>query len=96
MKLQVQRMKFLGHWLETVSKMHAMGLFAPDANQLTQIEGAAQNLVLTVDSLQKQGAFDHLPALRVKDEQMYLDIIGDSGHAVRGLELALGRGKVIW
>jgi hypothetical protein len=96
MKLQVQRMKFLGHWLETVSKMHAMGLFVPDANQLTQIEGAAQNLALTVDSLQKQGAFDHLPALRVKDEQMYLDIIGDSGHAVRGLELALGRGKVIW
>ena len=45
---------------------------------------------------QKQGAFDKLPEIRAKDEQIYLDIIGDSGHAVRGLELALGRGKVAW
>lgn len=96
LKLTVQRMKFLGHWLETISKMHAMGLFVPDDAQLTQIEGAAQNLVVTVDNLKKQGAFDNLPAIRKKDEQIYLDIIGDSGHAVRGLELALGRGKVNW
>lgn len=96
LKLSVQRMKFLGHWLETVSKMQAMGLFVPSPAQLTQIEGAAQNLVLTVDSLKKQGAFDTLDTLRAKDEQIYLDIIGDAGHAVRGLELALGRGKVNW
>ena len=96
LKLTVQRLKFLGHWLETVSKMQAMGLFVPDAVQLTTIEGAAQNLVVTVNDLQKQGAFDKLPEIRAKDEQIYLDIIGDSGHAVRGLELALGRGKVAW
>lgn len=96
LKLTVQRLKFLGHWLETISKMQAMGLFVPDAVQLTTIEGAAQNLVLTVNDLQKQGAFDKLPEIRAKDEQIYLDIIGDAGHAVRGLELALGRGKVAW
>lgn len=96
LKLTVQRLKFLGHWLETISKMQAMGLFVPDAAQLTQIEGAAQHLVVTVDNLKKQGALDNLPAVRKKDEQIYLDIIGDSGHAVRGLELAMGRGKVNW
>lgn len=96
LKLTVQRLKFLGHWLETISKMQAMGLFVPDANQLTHIEGAAQNLVVTVDALKKQGAFDRLPDIRAKEEQMYLDIIGDAGHAVRGLDLALGRGKVAW
>lgn len=96
LKLTVQRLKFLGHWLETISKMQAMGLFVPDAEQLTQVEGAAQNLVLTVNDLHKQGAFDHLQEIRAKDEQIYLDILGDSAHAVRGLELALGRGKVNW
>ncbi len=96
LKLTVQRLKFLGHWLETISKLQAMGLFVPDTAQLTTIEGAAQNLVVTVKDLQKQGAFDRLPDIRAKDEQIYLDIIGDSAHAVRGLELALGRGKVIW
>ncbi len=96
LKLTVQRMKFLGHWLETISKLQAMGLFVPDTTQLTAIEGAAQNLVVTVADLQKQGAFDHLDEIRAKDEQIYLDIIGDSAHSVRGLELALGRGKVNW
>ena len=96
LKLTVQRLKFLGHWLETISKMHAMGLFVPDAEQLTQVEGAAQNLVLTVNDLHKQGVFDRLVEIRAKDEQVYLDILGDSAHAVRGLELALGRGRVNW
>jgi hypothetical protein len=96
LKLAVQRLKFLGHWLETISKMQAMGLFLPDATQLTTIEGAAQNLVVNVNDLHKQGAFDRLPEIRAKDEQLYLDIIGDSAHAVHGLELALGRGKVAW
>lgn len=95
-RLLVQRMKFLGHWLETLSKMQAMGLFSPDDAQLRLIEGAAQNLALVVDALQKQGTFDQLPELRAQDEQLYLDIVGDASHAVRGLELALGRGTIAW
>jgi len=96
LKLLVQRMKFLGHWLETVSKMQATGWFVADEKQLVAIEGAAQNLTLVVDAIQKEGAFDRIEQIRAEDEQLYLDIIGDAAHAVRGLELALGRGTIGW
>lgn len=95
-KLLVQRMKFLGHWLETMSRLQILGLFTPDDLQLNQVEGAAQNLAVTVHDLEKQGTFDHLDALATADHQLYLDVIGDSAHAVRGLELALGRQKLRW
>lgn len=95
-KLLVQRMKFLGHWLETMSRLQILGLFTPDDGQLTQVEGAAQNLAVTVAALQKQGTFDHLDELQKSDPQLYLDVIGDAGHAIRGLELALGRQKLRW
>ena len=93
-RLLVQRMKVLGHWLETVSKLQAMGFFTPDEAQLHLIEGAAQNLVATVNDLEKAKVFGELGALRAKDEQLYLDVVGDAAHAVRGLELALGRGTI--
>lgn len=96
MKILAQRLKFLGHFLETSAKMQATGLYVPDEGQLRLIEGAAQNLTLTVDALQKMGVWDRLPELRKQDEQLYLDLVGDSAHAVRGLELALGRGTVRW
>jgi hypothetical protein len=88
--------KFLGHWLETTSKMQAMGLFVPTDPQMKSIEGAATNLVLTLDALRQQGTFDQLPQIRAQNEQLFLDIVGDSGHAIRGLELALGRGTIAY
>jgi hypothetical protein len=95
-RLLAQRLKFLGHFLESLSKMAAMGLYTASDDQATLLEGAAQNLALTVDALQKKGVFDGLAALRTKDEQLYLDLVGDSAHAIRGLELALGRQSVLW
>jgi hypothetical protein len=95
-RLLVQRVKFLGHWLETTSKMQAMGLFVPTDAQMKSIEGAATNLVLTLDALRQQGTFDQLPQIRAQNEQLFLDIVGDSGHAIRGLELALGRGTIAY
>ncbi len=95
-RLLVQRMKFLGHFLETISKMQAMGLFVPTDDQIRTVEGAAQNLVVTVEALKKAGVFDNMAPLREKDEQLYLDVIGDACHAVRGLELALGRSQMRW
>ena len=94
LKLTVQRLKFLGHFLESMSRMGALGLYTPDDAQLELLEGAAQHLVLTVTSLKKLGAFEKLDKLKVEDHQLYLDLVGDSAHAVRGLELALGRGKL--
>lgn len=96
LRLMVQRMKFLGHFLESISKMQALGLFTPDAAQLATIEGAAQNLTLTVSALDQYKAFDRLDEIRAAEEQLYLDIVGDSAHAVRGLELALGRGSIAY
>lgn len=90
-RLLVQRVKFLGHWLENASKLQAMGFFVPSDEQQRSIEGAATNLALTVDALKKQGTLDQLPEIRAKDEQLYLDIVGDSAHAIRGLSLAMGR-----
>ncbi len=95
-RLLVQRMKFLGHWLETMGKLQALGLYTPDEPQMQAIEGAAQNLVLVVEALQKRGTFDDMERLRTEDNQLYLDVIGDACHAVRGLELALGRGGIAW
>jgi hypothetical protein len=95
-KLLVQRVKFLGHWLETMSKLQALGLHTPTDAQLRLIEGAAQNLTLAVGALEKTGVFSGMEALRSEDEQLYLDVIGDSAHAVRGLELALGRQTLAW
>lgn len=95
-KLLVQRMKFLGHWLESMAKLQILGLFSPDDMQAHTIEGAAQNLALTVMELEKLGTFDHLDALKLSDHQLFLDVLGDSAHAVRGLELALGRQTLRW
>lgn len=95
-RLLVQRMKFLGHWLETMSKLQILGLFTPDEVQMHSVEGAAQNLALTVDALQKLGTFDRLDHLEDEDRQLFLDVIGDAGHAIRGLELALGRQTLAW
>lgn len=95
-KLAVQRMKFLGHWLESISKLQIMGFFTPDEMQLQIIEGAAQNLTLVIRELDEAGVFRNLDIVRVEDPQMYLDVVGDSAHAVRGLELALGRQTLRW
>lgn len=95
-KLAVQRLKFIGHWLETISKLQVMGIFTPDEQQLQGIEGAAQNLTLVVRELDELGVFTGLDAVGIEDPQMYLDVVGDSAHAVRGLELALGRQSVRW
>jgi hypothetical protein len=95
-RLLVQRMKFLGHFLETMGKMEAMGLYVPDEKQSQRLEGAAQNLVLTVEALKKTGTFDNMETLRQKDEQLYLDVVGDAAHALRGLRLATGAGTLAW
>jgi hypothetical protein len=43
------------------------------------------------------GTFQRLPAMKdTPQHQLYLDIVGDSAHAARGLDLALGTGEVRW
>lgn len=103
--LMMQRLKFLGHFLETTHKWAAMGLFRPNEDQDRIMREAAAQLVATVAVLQATGIYANLdkladPGLQqvypgvITNEQLYLDYVGDSAHAYRGLDLALGHGTV--
>jgi hypothetical protein len=94
--ITVQQLKFVGHWLESVHKMAAMKLFEPTENQQIAMGEAVRVLVETAKQLKRTGAMDNLDTLREGNEQLYLDIVGDASHAVRGLELALGRATVTY
>lgn len=90
--LMVQQLKFVGHWLESAHKLAIAELYAPDSAEQLLLAQAVGVAVDTTRELKALGAFDNLEQLRVKNEQLYLDVVGDSSHAIRGLELALGRG----
>jgi hypothetical protein len=95
-KLMVQRLKFTGHFLESMHTMAALGYYAPNAQQVALLEGTAKQVALVAQGLQKTGVLDELESLRAEDEQLYLDIIGDSAHAIHGLQLALGQRSVFY
>jgi hypothetical protein len=58
--------------------------------------GAAQQIALTTQALQAAGVFQNMETLRTQDEQLYLDVVGDAAHALRGLRLATGAGTLAW
>lgn len=89
-----QRLKFTGHFLESMHKLAAMGVYTPDAAQKELLEGAAKQVILTARALEQQAAFDAMDTLKVDQEQLYLDLIGDSSHAIDGLLLAQGKRSV--
>jgi hypothetical protein len=91
LQLRSQRLKFLGHFLETTHKLAAAGVFAPDEAQRAAMGRARVELGATVRALVTDGAFGRLPAIRSESEQLYLDLVGDSAHALRGLDLSTGR-----
>jgi hypothetical protein len=91
-----QRLKFLGHWVETIHKAAAMGLFEPTEDQKRQIGGASDELVRTVLIIEKMGVYGKLAEVRASNEQTYLDYVGDSAHALRALDIATGRGSVLY
>ena len=93
--LLVQRLKFLGHFLESTHKAAAMGLHKPDEAQQATLQVALRELMGTVDILQGGGAFKDLDRLRKANEQTYLDIVGDSAHALHGIDLATGEAGVL-
>ncbi|MEL6346288.1 MAG: hypothetical protein AAFV53_24470 [Myxococcota bacterium] len=93
-QLVVQQLKFTGHFLESMHKLAAMGLYTPSPAQKKVLEDAATRVALNVDRLHRMGIYDNLDALRAKNEQLYLDVIGDSAHALHGLKIALGQDVV--
>ncbi len=98
-----QRLKFLGHWLETTHKILATRLCEPTPEDAAATERVATELVRTVAALDQLGVWKDLPTLRTDPryakvprgpEQLYLDLVGDSAHAVRGIDLATGVGTL--
>ncbi len=92
--LLAQQLKFVGHWIESVHKMMALELYTPTSVEQAQIYAANDALIATVKRLKAMGAFDNMPQLREKNPQLYLDLVGDSAHALKGLDLATGQGSV--
>ena len=89
-----QRLKFTGHFVESAYKLAALGLYVPTDDQKAIMDRAMDELVRTVEILERGEVFAKLDEIRQQDEQRYLDFVGDSAHAVRGIDLALGRGTI--
>jgi hypothetical protein len=87
-KVEQQRFKFIGHFVELTYKLAAVGAFEPSEAERELMIEAVRDLVLDVIHLRKLGVFENLDALRKSDRQMYLDYVGDSAHAFHGLEIA--------
>jgi hypothetical protein len=92
--LTVQRLKFVGHWVETSHRLAAQGFLGADAR--AEVDRAEAELVASVRMLQDTGVLERMPALRAEREQTWLDVLGDSAHAAYGLDLGSGAARVVW
>lgn len=90
LKLLSQRLKFTGHWLESMTRLVLFGFAADDAATRADLARGAAELARSAELLAQEGAWDQLPKIRAADGQLYLDLVGDAAHAVRGLRLARG------
>lgn len=81
----LQQLKFLGHFLETVHHMHRWGLITPSKTQRAQIRSAIKLTVVSIMLLQRLGWYERIPLLQQRSYQLYLDLLGDSAHALHAL-----------
>lgn len=79
-----QMVKFYGHFLETTGRLKAEAGFEPTPEQMRDIYTARGQLALAVRQLDGLGAFERMDHLRETQRQVWLDLIGDSCHAVNG------------
>lgn len=94
--LLAQRLKFVGHFLETAQKMTMLGLYTPNQQQIGMMQGALDQLVLTIVALQREGVYQSLYNIKVTDPQLYKDIIGDSAHGLYAIYLFTGDRRVYY
>ena len=92
LRLHIQRLKLTGHTLETLHKLSATGLLPAELK--AHLRPIAIEVVRSVQILQARGVFARLDKVRAGDEQLYLDVVGDACHALRGLHLAIGTAGV--
>lgn len=81
----LQQLKFLGHALETLTHLHEWGLFTPTPKQRKIIHSKLRLLLITVVLIKRLGFFKGINILKQKAYQFYLDLLGDSAHALHAL-----------
>lgn len=91
-QLLVQRLKFVGHFIETSAKLEILGFTKPTAEMRSVQKGALQQLALITEALRKEGLIQKPQSAGTK--QLYLDLIGDAAHAVYGIDLITGRRSI--
>jgi len=92
--IRTQQLKFIGHFVELTHKMAAVGVLVPDEQQQAMMRRAVNDLVAICDTLHNEGVFENMEAIRKANEQAYLDFVGDSAHALYGLQIATGDLKI--
>ncbi len=83
----LQQLKFLGHFLETVTDLHEWGLLKANREQRKAIRGAVQLTIVSVMLLYRLGWYGRIPLLQQRSYQLYLDLMGDSAHTLHALRL---------
>ena len=91
-QLLVQRLKFVGHFLETTAKLEILGFSKATTQMRTIQKGALQQLALITEALRKEGLLQKPQSAATN--QLYLDLIGDAAHAVYGIDLITGRRSI--
>jgi len=92
--LAVQRLKLCGHTLETLGQLAVSG--HPDAPTPEELQSIADEVFRSVALLEQLSVFKNLHIMKTENEQMFLDVIGDSAHALRGLRIARGEDPVYY
>ena len=96
LQLAIQRLKFLGHWNESVHKSLILGLYQPNEEDIAALTRGLELLLDAVEELERMGAFVGIERLRGEgDLDNYLNLIGDSAHALRGIRLATGQAGLL-
>ncbi|MBT3221336.1 MAG: hypothetical protein HN348_19815 [Proteobacteria bacterium] len=81
----IQRLKVFGHSLEALSDLTLGGAIRPRPELLSDLRAWTIDAIL---DLQTGRVYDAMPKLRESQPQSFLDLLGDTSHAVRGLRLS--------
>ena len=92
--LAVQRLKLTGHTLETLSRISVSE--HPKAPHPATLEPVIEEVIKSVELLSQFSVYKHLHIAKTENHQLFLDVVGDSAHALRGLNIAYGDQAVFY
>ncbi len=86
LQILTQMVKFYGHFLETLGRYKQEAGWKPTAADLQNVAKAKALLDAALRGLDESKAFSKMDELKKSAPQVYLDLIGDSCHAIHGWE----------